>query len=375
MSTVTKIKPAADDRPEQPTAEERPSRGRRFRRVALMLIVPLALALGAGWVWLSGGRYQETENAYLHQARVSVASDLSGRVTEVAVNDNQPVQAGDVLFRIDAEPFRLAVSEADAAIASARLKVEQMKAAYQQSLAQEEVARDEAAYLAKELERQRALAARGVTTTATLDSAEHDLRRAEEQLSALEQATASARAALGDNPAAPTDEHPSVLAALATRARAAYNLDLATVKAPADGVIYQASSFREGQFVGAGEPLFSLVEAGDAWIDANFKETQLTHLATGQPADVEFDIYPGRSFPATVEAIGAGTGAEFSLLPAQNATGNWVKVTQRVPVRLRLDAPVPDGVDLISGASAMVTVDTGVVRTLPGLAALAGAAD
>ena len=166
-----------------------------------------------------------------------------------------------------------------------------------------------------------------------------------------------------------------VLAALATRDRAAYNLELATVRAPADGVVYQASSFRDGQFVAAGEPLFALVETGDVWVDANFKETQLTNIARGQPAEVEFDIYPGRGFPATVEAIGAGTGAEFSLLPAQNATGNWVKVTQRVPVRVTLDGRMPEGVDLMSGASATVTVDTGVSRSLPGLAAFAGNAD
>ncbi len=375
MSAVTKIKPVTDDHQGEIAAAAPPARGRRMGRIALMLIVPLALAIGGGWMWLSGGRYQETDNAYLHQARVVIASDLSGRVTEVDIADNEAVHAGDVLFRIDPEPLRLAVSEADAAISGARLQVEQMKAAFQQSLAQEEVARDEVDYLTKELERQRALADRGVTTTATLDSAAHDLRKSEEQLIALERATANTRAALGGNPAAPTDAHPSVRAAMATRDRAAYNLDLATVKAPADGVIYQASSFREGQFVRAGEALFSLVEAGDAWIDANFKETQLTHLAVDQPAEVEFDIHPGRRFPATVAAIGAGTGAEFSLLPAQNATGNWVKVTQRVPVRLRLDGPLPEGVDLVSGASALVSVDTGITRTMPGLAALAAAAD
>ncbi len=374
MSNVTKIK-SAEDGTEATADTDQPARGKRGRRVLLMLLVPLALAAGGAWIWLSGGRFEETENAYLHKPRVAIASDLSGRVTDVEVADNEAVEEGDVLFRIDPEPYRLALSEADAAIASARLQVEQMKAAYQESLAREEAARDEVAYLAKEQERQRALADRGVTTTATLDSAEHDLRKAREQLSAAKQGTASARAALDDDPSIEADAHPMVLAALATRDRAAYNLELATVRAPADGVVYQASSFRDGQFVAAGEPLFALVETGDVWVDANFKETQLTNIARGQPAEVEFDIYPGRGFPATVEAIGAGTGAEFSLLPAQNATGNWVKVTQRVPVRVTLDGRMPEGVDLMSGASATVTVDTGVSRSLPGLAAFAGNAD
>jgi membrane fusion protein (multidrug efflux system) len=370
MNNVAKMKSAETASAEART-EGQPARKKRGRRILLMLLVPLAFAAGGAWMWLSGGRYEKTENAYLHQARMTIASDLSGRVTEVQIADNATVHEGDVLFRIDPKPYRLALAEADAAIAGARLEVEQMKAAYQKNLAQEEAARDEVDYLAKELERQRALADRGVATAATLDSAEHGLSKAREQLIAAEQATASARAALGNDPAAPSDAHPIVQSALATRARAAYNLELATVRAPADGVVYQAASFRDGQFVAAGEPLFSLVLTGDSWVDANFKETQLTQIAKGQPAEVTFDIYPGRTFPATVEAIGAGTGAEFSLLPAQNATGNWVKVTQRVPVRVRFDGPMPEGVDLMSGASATVTVDTGVTRTLSGLAAFA----
>lgn len=245
-----------------------------------------------------------------------------------------------------------------------------MKAAWRQALAQEDVARSDVEFRQTEFDRQAALSKRGVATTAVLDEVRHALRAAQDQLTTSERATASALAALGDDAEAPVDDHPSVQAALATRDKAAYSLSLATVHAPADGVIYKAAAFRTGQFVGAGAPLFSLVETGDVWIDANFKETQLAHLSPGQPAEIEFDMAPGRSFPARVEAVGAGTGAEFSLLPAQNATGNWVKVTQRVPVRLRLDASgasegLADAPPLVSGASAAVTVDTGVERQLP----------
>lgn len=369
MTAPTRIDPAtqtqAQDQPPQ-TVPVPPKARRGAGRILLMLLVPLLLLAGGAWVWLSGGRFEETENAYLHVATLAIASDLSGRVVEAKVADNQPVRAGDLLFRLDPEPARLALSEADAALAGARLGVEQMKAAWRQALAQEEVARSDVAFRQTELDRQAALAARGVATTAVLDEAKHALRAAQDQLTTLERATASALAALGGDAEAPTDSHPSVRAALAARDKAAYNLDLTTVRAPADGVIYKAASFRTGQFVAAGAPLFSLVETGDIWIDANFKETQLAHIAPGQPAEIEFDMAPGRRFPATVEAVGAGTGAEFSLLPAQNATGNWVKVTQRVPVRLRLQGG--EGTPpLVSGASAAVTVDTGVTRHLPRL--------
>lgn len=369
MTAPSRIDPAAQPRQDAPApqveAAARAKPRRKGGRILLMLLVPVLLLAGGAWAWLSGGRYEETENAYLHVATLAIASDISGRVVESDVADNRAVHEGDVLFRLDPEPARLALSEADAALAGARLGVEQMKAAWRQSLAQEEVARSDVAFRQTELDRQAALAERGVATTAVLDEAKHALRAAQDQLTTLERATASALAALGGDAEAATDSHPSVQAALATRDRAAYNLGLATVRAPADGVIYKAASFRIGQFVGAGTPLFSLVETGDVWIDANFKETQLAHIAPGQPAEVEFDMAPGQSFHATVEAVGAGTGAEFSLLPAQNATGNWVKVTQRVPVRLRLEAA--EAAPLVSGVSAAVTVDTGVTRSLPQL--------
>ncbi len=157
-----------------------------------------------------------------------------------------------------------------------------------------------------------------------------------------------------------------MLAALAARDKAAFDLSQATVRAPDDGVAYKAASFRVGQYVGVGTPLFALVETGDTWIDANFKETQLTRMKPGQKAEVVLDTYPDKTFEATVQAIGAGTGAQFSLLPAQNATGNWVKVTQRIPVRLQLDDKDAE-LALRAGMSASVTVDTGVSRGFGGL--------
>ena len=323
----------------------------------LMAALPLALVIGGTWIWLDAGRYENTENAAVRQARISVASDLSGRVTEVFVSDSTQVKAGQELFRVDPEPYKLALAQAEAALSQARLGIEQLRAAYRVSLAQAKVAQDNLDYLESELKRQQAITGRGAGTESALDAARHNAKSARESLAAAQQGVEAALAALGSDPEIATDDHPTVQAAIVARDKAAYNLSLTTVKAPADGVIYRADSFKPGQFVTAGATLFSLVETGDTWIEANFKETQIGGMRPGQTAEVEFDTFPDRGYTATVESVGAGTGADFSILPAQNATGNWVKVTQRVPVRLRL-AEGSDLNGLRSGLSASVTVDT-----------------
>ncbi|RVA53637.1 HlyD family secretion protein [Mesorhizobium sp. M7A.F.Ca.CA.004.09.1.2] len=339
---------------------------RRLGRFLLMVALPAALAVGGGYVWVTGGRYQETENANLQQAKVSIASDTAGRIVKVDIFDNQLVKQGDELFAIDPEPYRIALAQADAAVAGARLNVEQLRAAYGQSMAQQKSDASQVAFAQSQFDRAADLAQKGINAKSSLDEAKNDLDKAKQQLAVAEQGIISAKAGLGGNPDIETDKHPTVMAALAARDKAAYDLAQTTVKAPADGIVSQASSFKVGQYVGSGTPLFSLVETGDTWIDANFKETQLTHMKPGQKAEIVVDTYPGRTFEATVKAIGAGTGAEFSLLPAQNATGNWVKVTQRIPVRLELiDADAK--MALRTGMSATVTVDTGVARGLPSI--------
>ncbi|MGE3364376.1 MAG: HlyD family secretion protein [Rhizobiaceae bacterium] len=343
-----------------------PRRKRRWTRTLLMAVVPLALVAGGSYVWVTGGRFQETENANLRQARVTIASEAPGRIVETTIADNKLVKAGDTLFVVDPEPYRIALSQADAALAAARLNVEQLRAAYSQALAQEKVAGGEVDYFQSELDRQTALSKKGVSTQATLDSARRDLVKAQDEFAAAQQAVIGAKAALGGDPSIQTDRHPAVLSALAARDKAAYDLEQTTVRAPADGVIYQAASFRPGQIVAAGTPLFALVETNESWVDANFKETQLTNLKVGQSAEVTFDTFPDRPLHAVVDSIGAGTGAEFSLLPAQNATGNWVKVTQRIPVRLKVESSDADLL-LRSGMSATVEVDTGVERGFGGL--------
>lgn len=350
---VPATSPAPD--PVAPAPAVKPAR--RLRKTMLMLSVPLLLVAGIGGWWLTGTGQESTENAYLHQARISVAPTVGGRVVAVNVRELQPVKAGDLLFQVDPQPYELAVAQAEAAVNAARLQVEQLKSTLAQAEAQASLAADDASYQADELARQEALSGKGVTSTSALDEFRHASQQAREKAEVARLTADTARAALGGDPKAATDDHPAVRAALAELDRARYNLSVTRVTAPADGLIYQASSFHEGVMLAAGQAVFALVETGDAWVEANFKETQLADIAPGQSAEIVFDAAPGKAFTGTVEAIGAGTGAEFSLLPAQNATGNWVKVTQRVPVRIKLD-DAAGAAALASGLSAEVTVDT-----------------
>jgi membrane fusion protein (multidrug efflux system) len=378
-SEKTKVELPKTPQPDASKQTQSPKAGRgkpmaARKRALLMIALPAVIFGGGLYYWMAGGRYEETENAYLEQAKITIASDISGRVVSVGISDNEHVKAGDLLFKVDPEPYRIALNKADASVAAARLNVEQLRAAYNQALTQKKVAADEVAYQQSQFDRKKELAKKGISSKSDLDQAELDLNQAKEKLATAEQAIGSARAALGGDPAIETDAHPTVLAALAAREQAAYELNQTTVRAPADGIVYKAASFKPGQYVAAGSPLFSLVETGDTWVDANFKETQLTNMRPGQKADVTFDIYPDKTFKASVEAIGAGTGAEFSLLPAQNATGNWVKVTQRIPVSLRLDDA--DGSEMLrTGMSAKVTVDTGASHGFSALLPFASAAE
>ena len=350
---------------------KRPS---KLRRNLLMLAVPCLLVAAGAYVWISGGRYEETENANMRLSRITIASEIAGRVVSVDVSENATVKKGDVLFQVDPEPLQIALNQANAAVESARLNVIELKAAYQQALTQEQIAADDAAFYQDTLDRQKALAAKGVAAASSLDDARHTAQKAAQGLVAARQAVATAKAALASSLDGEIDDHPMVVAAMAARDKAAYNLSVATVRAPADGLVYQASSFRPGEYVTPGASLFTIVETTDPWIDANFKEPQLAHMQADQPAEVVFDLYPDRTFRARVDSIGAGTGAEFSLLPAQNATGNWVKVTQRIPVRIKLDNP--DAQILArSGLSATVTVDTGASRSFGDLFSTARAAE
>ena len=351
--------------PNAPAAVAAKSAPKSKRRV-LMLAGPLVLLVAAGAYWLMGGRYETTEDAYLHKARIGVATSVSGRVEKVLIAENQIVKAGDLLFQLDQTPFQIALAQADAAVAAARIGVEQLKLNYRTAQQNLTLAEDTAEYKTRARARVESLGDKGVSSDSALDDARHDEIVALSERDLAKQSVAMALAALGGNADIAVDDHPSVKAALAARDQAAYNLSNAELRAPANGVIYQAASFKPGEMVAAGQSLFTLVQTDDVWVEANFKETQLEHVSAGQPAEISIDLQGGRTIAAVVDAIGAGTGSEFSLLPAQNATGNWVKVTQRVPVRLRLTNPA-DAEGLASGLSASVSVDTGQSRSLSDL--------
>ncbi|MCB9944190.1 MAG: HlyD family secretion protein [Geminicoccaceae bacterium] len=367
-----KDSPQASPLPETPAgrgteAPERPVR-RKGRRIFWMLFVPALLVAGGTYVWLAGGRFESTENANLQAAMIAVSSQVAGRAEDVRVRDNVIVKAGDVLFQVDPEPYAIAVAHANASLSAARIEVRRLQSGYRLAMAQSQIASDNLAYFQQQFDRQRELRSRGVASVSSYDGAVRDLRNAEDTKVAADEAIANAKAALGGLPVGGgekvVDDHPTVRAAQAVADKAAYDLENTMVRAPSDGILAKASSFREGTYVTPSAPLFALVETGELWVDANFKETQLTNMKVGQKATVVFDAFPDREFEATVDSIGAGTGAEFSLLPAQNATGNWVKVTQRVPVRVHLEATPAETAMLVNGMSADVTVDTGVERTL-----------
>jgi membrane fusion protein (multidrug efflux system) len=321
-----------------------------------MASVPVVLLAIGGYLWLSGGRYAETDNAYVQQSKIVVTPQVSGRIVEAPVRENDTVAAGAMLFRIDPAPYQIALDSADAALASARLQVEELRAAYQQAVAATKAAEDDVAFLQKALDRQSGLLDKGVATQAAYDSAENALHSAQQSLAQANQRVLSALSALGGDATIPTDNHPAVLAAMAQRDQAALNLANTTVTAPEAGVVAQADRLLVGQQVSPATSVLTLVETGDAWVEANFKETDLNRMVPGQTATISVDAYPGHECAAEVASIGAGTGSEFSVLPAQNATGNWVKVVQRVPVHIRF-TELPDGLSMRTGLSANVSVD------------------
>nr|WP_321462111.1 HlyD family secretion protein [uncultured Cohaesibacter sp.] len=352
-------KPAAAPMPQADPDGAGETKGKRKTgRLILMVSVPLLIILGGLWVWLTGGRFAETDNAYAHQTKIAISADVSGRIASVSVEDNQHVLAGDVLFTLDPEPFRIAVDEDKAALGKARLDVEQLKVSFHTAVASLASAKDTLVVQQELYDRRAILAEKGVASNSTLDELKLSLLSAKNAVTTAEKQVESARAALGGDPVKPTDEHPLVRSAIAQLEQAERNLSKTTVLAPSAGVITQVEDMNVGQYVTAGSSMASLFEADDTWVEANFKETQLEGIEVGMPVEVTFDAYPSTSFEGKVTSISAGTGAEFALIPAQNATGNWVKVVQRVPVRIELE-PVSETANLRAGMSALVSVDKG----------------
>jgi membrane fusion protein (multidrug efflux system) len=323
-----------------------------------MLALPIVAAAFGAAIYLAEEPYVSTDNAFVRAAKVTVNARVAGQAVEIAVEDNQRVRQGQILFRIDPEPYQIAVDQADAHLGSARLQIEALKATYRQQQAELQSARDSAAFDEREYDRKKALVASDFTPRAVYERAETNLKVSRQHIASIEQQIANTVVALNGDPDIEIDRHPTVRAAKALLDRARLDLSYATVTAPDDGIVTKVDDLQVGGFVNAGAPVFSLLSSRRIWIEANFRETGLTHMRPGQEATINVDAYPDRTFRAHIVSMSPGTGSDFAVLPPENATGNWVKVVQRLPVRLELDEADP-AQPLFSGISVTARVDTG----------------
>jgi len=330
---------------------------RTLRRV-LLALGPVVVLAGGLFAYTAGGRYVSTDNAYVHAGKLTVATDVSGIVADVAVKESQKVEKGQVLFTLDQEPFKIALAGAEANLGTVRNQLVTLQATYRQKQAQVAQARTDVAFYETGFQRQQDLLKRGVSAQATFDQARRDLDAARERVTMAQNDAEATLATLGGKADAPVEQNPNYLAAQAQVDKARRDLNRTTVTAPIPGIVTNVDALQVGEYLPAAQPAFSLVSSADVWIEANPKESDLAYLKAGAPAVVTIDAYPGREWQATVTSLSPATGTEFSVLPAQNATGNWVKVVQRVPIRLAVQMPA-DAPALRTGMSANVEIDTG----------------
>ena len=362
MSTNNQVAKPAD----APTMDEEPiatvkSNGKL--RLFLLVVVPLVAIIIAVVIYLRGGRYVSTENAYVKSNVIAISSDISGRAVEVLVKENQLVSEGDVLFRLDANPLKLDVRQAQVQMDVARADIEALRAEHSEALVSVNEANARVEYLWGEFERQKSLKKQGLGGGQVHDEARFELRAAQQRVTVLKERKRKSLATFNGNPDLPVEEHPAFLSASVAYEMAMSQLAKTSVVAPADGIVSNVQ-LQAGEFVEAGAAVFSLIENGHVWVEANLKETQLTHIKEGQKAKLKVDAYPDIEWQATVASIAPATGAEFTVLPPQNATGNWVKVVQRVPVNLQVEAAA-DAPVLRAGMTVSVRIDTEHQRQMP----------
>jgi membrane fusion protein (multidrug efflux system) len=324
-------------------------------RWPLILGGPLVIAGVVGYFVLTGGRTQTTDNAYVQIAKAPVAPSIAGRVTDIYVHENQFVRKGEVLFRLDARDMQANAEAAAATVANASQQITALRASYQQQQDLVRAAQEALTYANAEAARQKNLANVGVSSQAQVDQANHAAFAARQQLASAQEQAAQVLASLGGDPKRAAQSAPAVMQAQAELDRAKLNMSYATVVAPADGVVTRVDQMPVGTYLNASQTGFWLL-SGQPWIEANFKEDQLARMKVGQPVTIKVDAYPDANIKGRVASFSPGTGQAFSALPAQNATGNWVKVVQRLPVRISFDKPPPD-MAARAGLSAKVTVD------------------
>jgi membrane fusion protein (multidrug efflux system) len=337
-------------------------RGQAGLRLVLLVAVPLVAIAGGAWWWLSGGRYVSTDNAYVKAHIVQIAPEISGQVRRVLARDHQEVRAGEPLMTIESRPFKLALDSAEAELDAARTQVETLRGTWREVVAELADAEARADYFKRQWQRQEELAIKGVTSASKREEAQNEARAAADRVTSVREKLQRVLVALNGDPQMSAEEHHLVRDKTAARERAALDLSRTTIRAPVDGVVVNMR-VQQGEQVKAAQPLFVWVVVSRPWVEANFKETELTHVRVGQKATVVLDTYPDVTWEAVVESLSPATGAEFAVLPPQNASGNWVKVVQRLPVKLRL-SPQSGEPLLRAGMTATVRIDTGRERTV-----------
>jgi membrane fusion protein (multidrug efflux system) len=358
-----------------PAVAAKPARSRARLRVVLLVVLPLVALTVGSWLYLTSGRYISTDNAYVGAQKVLITPDISGKIAKVTVAEGQRVNAGDPLIEIDPEPFRISVTQAEARLAGVRTEFANLKTNLTSLGRRTALARETADLKQRDVERKNTLLANRTGSQVDMDNAINAVVTAKTQLEMLEQQQDAIRNQLLGDPNLAIEKYPPYAQAAAALDQARRDLDHTVLRAPIAGVATQVASIQMGRYVAAGTPVFSLIDDARPWVDANPKETDITHLRIGQPVSIFVDTFPGRSFRGTVAAVSPGTGAQFAILPPQNASGNWVKVVQRVPVRIEF-AQTEDVRDLRAGMSVTVDIDTGRQNTvLSGLGLTSKAAE
>lgn len=374
VEAKTEVETEAKGRPADKTVREaqvvRPARtGRKRLRMVLLVVIPVIALAGGTAFYLLGGRYISTDNAYVGAQKVLITPDISGKIVHVAIREGQHVKPGDELFTLDAEPYKIALAQAQAKLAAARSDFAKLKATLDSLTKLAELAQKNVALKQSDVERKRTLLNSHATSQADVDAAASAFVTAKLQAQFTEQQHATTLSQLLGDPNLPLEKFPEYAQAKAAVDEAQRNLDHTVVRAPISGTATQVDNIELGRFVPAGTPVFSIIDDENLWVDANPKETDITYLRIGQPATLEVDSFPDHPFKGHVVSVSPGTGAQFSILPPQNATGNWVKVVQRVPVRIAFDKG-EDTHLLRSGMSVVVDIDTGHSR-LPSFLAFA----
>jgi len=379
---VLKFPPEQKGNPPQPAGNQIPAQPRRrlmaglrrYRRMLLLVVLPL-VALIAGLVfYLNGGRYVTTDDAYVGAQKVLITPDISGKIEKVVVREGQRVNQGDVLFEIDPVPFQLAVDQAKATLAQAKTSYENLTANIKIYGQMNDLMQQSIDLKQRDVDRKAALAKNSFGSQLDLDNSSNSLITVRAELAFVQQQLSSAKTQLLGDPNLPLEQFPPYAQATAALAQAQRNLDHTVMRAPMDGIATQVDQIQLGRFVVAGTPVFSVIDTSKPWVDANLKESDFTYITVGQPVSIDVDAFPDHVFKGTIGSLSPGTGAQFAILPPQNATGNFVKVVQRVPVRIYFDSHDKDVQKLKAGMSAYTTIDTNHRRSLAALFGLSPAA-